>query len=138
MTDDVADPDNFPTSSSDQSIFDLKNVDLVPLTEAMRKYSEQNDWSHSIKKCTADSWRGLLVLVLLALTNVLAVTSLKNKVIGPLSWGDAGVMISSFNGEQLKKWKDATQKAVETDDWADLIQLGMYPSDHPVCPFLTT
>jgi hypothetical protein len=49
---------------------------------------------------------------------------------------EAEAMVSGFNEEQLKKWKDATRKAVETDDWADLIQLGMYPSDHPVCPCL--
>ena len=132
-----ADPDSFPTSSSDQSILDLKNVDLDPLTEALRKNSIKDHWSLVIKKGADDSWEGLLWRVLLILTNLLAATSLKSKVIGPLGWGEATAMVSGFNGEQLKKWKDATRKAVETDDWTDLIQLGMYPSDHPlVCPCL--
>jgi len=133
MTDDVdmqVDPDSFPTSSS---ILDLENVDLDPLTEALRKNSIEDDWSHSIKKGMDDSWQALLRCVLLALTNLLAATSLKSKVIRQLGWGGAAAMVSGFNGdsEQLKKWKDATRKAVETDDWTDLIQqVGMCPSDH--------
>jgi len=137
MTDDVdmqADPDSFPTFLSNQSILDLRDVDLDPLTEALRKNSI--DWSNSIKMGTDDSWQRLLRNVLLALTNLLAATSLKSKVIGPLGWGEAEAMVSGFNGEQLKKWKDATRKAVETDDWTDLIQLSMYPSDPLVCPCL--
>jgi hypothetical protein len=85
MTDNVdtqADPDNFPTSSSNQSILDLKDVDLDPLTEALRKRSKQGFWSYFIENF--DGWQDLLTRVLLALTNLLAVTSLKNKVIGPL------------------------------------------------------
>ena len=138
MTDDVdMQADSFPTSDSNQSILDLKNVDLDPLTEALRKDSIEDDWSLVIQKDKDDSWQKLLRRVLLALTNLLAATSLKSKVIEPLGWGEATAMISGFNGEQLKKWKDATRKAVETDDWTDLIQLGMYPSDHPlVCPCL--
>ena len=82
---------------------------------------------------------GLVTCVLLALTNILATTSFKldGKVIEPLNWKETTAMASGFNGEQLKKWKDAIRKALETDDWADLIQLGMYPSDHLlVCPCL--
>ncbi len=127
MTDDVdmqADPN---TSSSNQSILELKNVDLNPLTDALRKDSIEGDWSLVIKNGRDGSWQELLRRVLLALTNLLAATSLKSKVIGPLGWGEATAMVSGFNGEQLKKWKDATRKAVETDDWTDFIQLGMYP-----------
>ncbi len=137
MTDDVdmqADPDGFPTSLSNQSILDLENFDLGPLTEELRKYSIRDDWSLFMKEGTDV---GFLRHVLLALTNLLAASSLKSKVIGPLGWGEAGAMVSGFDGEQLKKWKDAAQKAVETDDWIDLIQLGMYPSNHPlICPCL--
>jgi hypothetical protein len=95
-----ADPDNFPTSSSDQSIkFDLKNVDLDPLTEKLRNHSTQGFWLYFIQN---DGWEDLLTQVLLALTNLLAVTSLKNKVIRPLRWREAKAMVSDFNEEQLK------------------------------------
>jgi len=85
-----ADPDSFPTSSS---ILDLENVDLDPLAEALRKNSIEDDWSHSIKKGTDNSWQALLRHVLLALTNLLAATSLKSKVIRPLGWGEAVAMV---------------------------------------------
>ena len=76
MTDDVdmqADPDNFPTSSSDQSILDLKNVDLDRLTLPLRNHSENFDWLILIQN---DLWDGLLNHVLLALTSTLAGTIL--------------------------------------------------------------
>jgi hypothetical protein len=139
MTEDVdmQDPGGFPTSSSNESLLDLENVDMDPLTEALRKYSINDAWSYFIRMDTHDSWQGLLSRVLLVLTTILATTSLKRKVIGPLGLGEAEAMVSGFNGEQRKKWKDAMQKGVETDEWADLIQLGMYPPDHPIfCPFL--
>jgi hypothetical protein len=130
MIDDIdMQADSFPTSSSDQSILDLENVDLDPLTEALRDTCIKDKWSHLIKGGTDVSWL-LSRLVLPSLTSLLAATSLKSKVIGPLSWTEAQTMVSGLSGEQLEKWKDATWKAVEIDDWTGLIQLGMYPLDY--------
>ena len=118
-------------STSDSSTLGLRDDELDPLTRQMQWYSARKDWLRKIKDDTDVSWCELLESVLLTLTAKLASSTLKSKVIGPLTYQEAEDLVSGFSGEQLNKWKEATQKGVEKDDWTDLINLSTCLSDCP-------
>jgi len=122
---------SLPTSTSDSSTLGLRDDELEPLTQQMQRYSERKDWLRKIKDDTDVSWCELLEIVLLTLTAKLASSTLKSKVIGPLTYQEAEDIVSGFSGEQLNKWKEATRKGVEKDDWTDLINLSTCLSDCP-------
>ena len=123
MTDgdiDMQAPGGLPTSASDSSTLNLRDDEQDPLTQQMKMYSAKKKWLRMIDD---NDWSELLESVLLMLTGKLPGTTLKNKVIAPLTSPDAEDMVAGFNEEQMTKYKDATRKGVENDDWTDLINL---------------
>ena len=122
-----ANPSSLFISTSDSSTLGLRDDELDPLTRQMQWYSARKDWLRKIKDDTDVSWCELLESVLLTLTAKLASSTLKSKVIGPLTYQEAEDIVSGFSGQQLNKWKEATQKGVEKDDWIDLIKILVRP-----------
>ena len=79
-----------------------------------------------------NSWQMVLESILLTLTAKLASSTLKSKVIAPLTYQETEDMVSGFNQEQLNKWREATRSGVEKGDWTELIDLSTCLSDCPL------
>jgi len=128
-----ANPGGLPASDSESSTLNLRDDELEQLIQQMQQFSK----TIPSKDDTVDSWQMFLCTVLVVLTSKLASSTEKNKVIGPLTYQEAEDMVLGFNEEQLNKWKEATWRGVEKNEWTELINLRTCLSECPlVCSCL--
>jgi hypothetical protein len=107
------DMQGLPTSTSDSSTLNLDH----DVTEYMNKFSKSRNPSLS--------WNESFPWVLRELTEKLATSSVRNKVIyAALTYAEAETEMNNFK-EDENMWKEATRQGMEEGDWNMLINLSM-------------
>ena len=101
----LADPGILPTSDSNSSTLNLRDDEWDTLSESLNMYSKYGSWLEIFEKVTDETWCGLLVVVLCALTFELGTSSAKIEVIEPLSVKKANDMVQGFNEDISEFWK---------------------------------
>jgi hypothetical protein len=109
-------------SSSSSSNLDLSGVDLEGLTANMKLKSDMF-WRHLIETAEEDheKWLQFQSHVLMSLTDELALTDLKSRIITPRTSAKSREIILAFNEKDSADWKAGMIKGVKEGDWADLI-----------------
>jgi hypothetical protein len=116
-------PGSLPTSSSASSELDIDGVDLGSLNNNMTKMFKSY-WQLEALTNRADenAWRGVNVLFFQAITEELAATELKSKIIGIPQYKAAQSIVKGLNPKELEQWEAGVLSGVRTGDWQELIK----------------
>ena len=110
-----------PLSADKRPKLILPSAQLTTLNDNINSVSRYRRWQLLIESYDDSEWRNLVVDTVVMLTEELAFTDLKGRVITSLNHGQAKVFVKGFNDDELREWVDGVRKCVEKNDWTDLV-----------------
>lgn len=119
MTDEMMmDVDTPSGGLSPSSSLNFLEGDLKKVAEKMNEKSVAGGWEAILED---ENWhRRISDTILMFLTGVLEITTVRNKIIPPLRPNEADEILKGFNAEECAEWKAGVRKGIKTGDWVDL------------------